>query len=85
MAESGQHQIMRGLKDVYLDTSEASFIDGTIGKLLYRGYSIHDLAEKSSFEEVVYLLLYGKLPNRKELDAFDSQLRAERKEGFLQK
>jgi citrate synthase len=78
MAESGQNQIMRGLKDVYLDTSKASFIDGAIGKLLYRGYSIHDLAEKSSFEEVVYLLLFGKLPNQKELDAFDTQMRADR-------
>ncbi|PKB65625.1 MAG: citrate (Si)-synthase [SAR202 cluster bacterium Io17-Chloro-G3] len=78
MAESGQNQIMRGLKDVYLDTSKASFIDGTIGKLLYRGYSIHDLAEKSTFEEVVYLLLFGKLPNQKELDAIDTQMRADR-------
>ena len=69
---------MRGLKDVYLDTSKASFIDGTIGKLLYRGYSIHDLAEKSTFEEVVYLLLFGKLPNQKELDALDTQMRADR-------
>src|SRR5438309_968854 len=55
--------IARGLKDVVLDTTESSFIDGEIGKLLYRGYSIHDLAEKSNFQEVCYLLLYGALPN----------------------
>ena len=43
-------EIMKGLKDVYLDTTEASFIDGQEGILLYRGYNIHDLAEKSTFE-----------------------------------
>ena len=48
-------EIMKGLKDVYFDTTESSFIDGIEGKLLYRGYNIHDLAEKSTFEEVVYL------------------------------
>ena len=60
-------QIMRGLKDVYLDTTESSFIDGQVGKLLYRGYDIHDLAEKSTFEEVIFLLLYGDLPPRRSL------------------
>ncbi|MBI4282266.1 MAG: citrate (Si)-synthase [Chloroflexi bacterium] len=70
--------LKRGLKGVYIDRTQTSFIDGDIGKLLYRGYSIHDLAEKSTFEETVYLLLYGKLPIQKELDAFDAQLRANR-------
>jgi citrate synthase len=71
-------QIMKGLKDVYLDTTEASFIDGQEGKLLYRGYNIHDLAEKSTFEEVVYLLLYGSLPNAGQLRGFDKTLRSNR-------
>jgi citrate synthase len=71
-------EIKRGLKDVYFDKTEASFIDGSIGKLLYRGYSIHDLAAHSTFEETVYLLLYGKLPTAKELADFDAQLRANR-------
>ncbi|HCP22617.1 MAG TPA: citrate (Si)-synthase, partial [Dehalococcoidia bacterium] len=71
-------EIIKGLKDVYFDTTESSFIDGEVGKLLYRGYNIHELAEESTFEEVVYLLLYGKLPNQKELDDFDAQLRANR-------
>ena len=71
-------EIHRGLKDVYLDTSEASFIDGEVGKLLYRGYDIHDLAEKSTFEEVMHLLLMGKLPNAAELRDFDAQLRLNR-------
>ena len=71
-------ELKRGLKDVYFDTSEASFIDGSTGKLIYRGYNIHDLAEKSTFEETAYLLLYGYLPTRKELDTFDAQLKASR-------
>src|SRR5437870_227267 len=70
--------IARGLKDVVLDTTESSFIDGEIGKLLYRGYSIHDLAEKSNFQEVCYLLLYGALPNADELAAFKKRLRENR-------
>jgi citrate synthase len=70
--------IKRGLKDVYFATSEASFIDGNIGKLLYRGYNIDDMARNATFEETVYLLLYGKLPTAKELSDFDAQLRANR-------
>ena len=72
-------EIVKGLKDVYLDTTESSFIDGQVGKLLYRGYNIHDLAEKSTFEEVVYLLLYGSLPSQKQLADFDVELRASRR------
>ena len=71
-------QIMRGLKDVYLDTTESSFIDGQVGKLLYRGYDIHDLAEKSTFEQVIFLLLYGDLPTQPQLNDFDATLRANR-------
>ena len=72
-------EIMKGLKDVYLDTTESSFIDGQVGKLLYRGYDIHDLAEKSTFEEVIYLLLYGALPTNQQLQEFDNTLRANRR------
>ena len=50
--------------------SKITFIDGEKGILLYRGYPIDQLAEKSSFLEVCYLLWYGKLPNQAELDAF---------------
>ena len=71
-------EIAKGLKDVYLDKTKASFIDGQEGKLLYRGYNIHDLAEKSTFEEVVYLLLYGSLPNKKQLADLDAELKANR-------
>ena len=71
-------QIHRGLKGVYFDRSASSSIDGRGGKLYYRGYSIHDLAEHSSFEETAYLLLKGDLPNREQLDEFDAQLKAAR-------
>ena len=47
-------------------------------KLLYRGYNIHDLAEKSTFEETVYLLLYGQLPTRSQLTELETQLRTSR-------
>ena len=71
-------EIKRGLMGVYFDTTEASFVDGQAGKLLYRGYDIHDLAEKSTFEEVIHLLLHGNLPSRRQLDEFDATLRANR-------
>lgn len=71
-------EIHRGLKGVYFDTSKASFIDGSVGKLLYRGYNIHDLAEQSTFEEVTYLLLYGHLPTERQLEDLDSSLRTNR-------
>ena len=51
--------------------SEITFIDGDLGVLLHRGYSIEDLAAQASFLEVCYLLLYGRLPNRDELEEFD--------------
>ena len=70
--------IKRGLRDVYFDKSEACFIDGQIGKLLYRGYDIHDLAERSTFEEVIYLLINGDLPTKAQLDEFDATLRSNR-------
>ena len=54
----------------------------TVGKegagLTYRGYDIYDLSNNASFEEVAYLLLYGKLPNRAELDAYIARLKTMR-------
>ena len=60
--EEKKERIYRGLKGVYFDRSPATFIDGNAGELRYYGYSIHDLAEHSSFEETAYLLLHGELP-----------------------
>ncbi|CAI8037690.1 Citrate synthase [Geodia barretti] len=78
MATEQKVQIHRGLRDVLIDRTRSSFIDGDVGKLLYRGYNIDDLATKSTFEETIYLLLYSELPNREQLDAFDAELRANR-------
>lgn len=71
-------KIHRGLMGVYFDRSPVCFIDGEAGELRYRGYSIHDLATRSSFEETAYLLLHGELPGQAELATFDADLRAAR-------
>ncbi|MGD8522312.1 MAG: citrate/2-methylcitrate synthase [Desulfobacterales bacterium] len=67
-----------GLRGFKVASSRISDVDGDIGKIIYRGYLIQDLADKTSFEEVVYLLLYEKLPGKEELMAFEKQLAAER-------
>ncbi len=64
-----------GLRDVVIGPSDICDVQPS-GELYYRGYSIHDLADHSTFEEVVYLLWYGSLPSRKELENFQQQLRA---------
>jgi citrate synthase len=71
-------KINRGLKGVYFDRSPCTFIDGKAGDLRYRGYSIHDLAEHSTFEETAALLLYGELPTKTTLATFTDQLKAAR-------
>jgi citrate synthase len=71
-------KINRGLKGVYFERSGVSDIDGSAGTLCYAGYSIHDLATKSTFEEVAYLLIHGELPNAEELAVFDAALKAAR-------
>src|SRR6266481_4556321 len=54
--------------------SKITFIDGDLGMLLYRGYPVEQLAEKSSFLETANLLIYGSLPSKKELDAFQNSI-----------
>lgn len=71
-------EIHRGLSGVYFDRSDVCFIDGRAGELRYRGYSIHELAQESTFEETAYLLLYGDLPTSEELGRFESELKAAR-------
>ncbi|MCY0877879.1 MAG: citrate synthase [Firmicutes bacterium] len=63
-----------GLEDVVASTSDICFIDGREGRLVYRGYNVADLAESTSFEEVIYLLWNGDLPNRSQLDALRQEL-----------
>ncbi|NIM05329.1 MAG: citrate synthase [Armatimonadetes bacterium] len=58
------------MRDVVAFDSQISFVDGEKGQLLYRGYNVVELAEKSSFGEVAYLLWYGRLPGKVEFDAF---------------
>lgn len=71
-------KINRGLKGIYFERSGVSHIDGSKGELSYRGYSIHDLATQSTFEEVCYLLIYGELPTPQELATFDQALKEAR-------
>ena len=75
---SEKNDIHRGLQGIFFDRSDVTFIDGKKGVLLYRGYSIDDLAAESTFEEICYLLIEGKLPNQNELDAYRSLLAAKR-------
>src|ERR1700688_2001428 len=65
-----------GLEGVVAVQSEICFIDGTAGRLVYRGYEIADLVEHSTFEEVAFLLWDGKLPNRSELADLKKDLAA---------
>ena len=78
MAGDQKVQLNRGLRGIYIDRTRASFIDGRAGELSYRGYDIHDLAENSTFEEVVYLLLYGDLPTAVQLEQLDIELKSQR-------
>ena len=71
-------EIHRGLVGVYFDRSKTTRIDGKQGILEYRGYDIHDLAEKSTFEETSYLLLYGELRTKTQLSEFNKTLKSSR-------
>ncbi|ACV46968.1 MULTISPECIES: citrate synthase [Halomicrobium] len=70
--------LKQGLEGVLVTESELSKIDGDAGKLVYRGYTIEDLATGASFEEVLYLLWHGHLPNAAELDEFTDAMVEER-------
>jgi citrate synthase len=69
----------KGLEGVVAAVSGICFIDGDRGVLAYRGIDIHELADKSTFEETCYLLWFGKLPSRAELNEFKRTLAEERK------
>jgi len=71
-------KINRGLKGIYFERSAVSHIDGAKGELSYRGYSIDDLAQHATFEEVAFLLIHGELPTAAELAGFDSALKQAR-------
>src|SRR5690349_3819332 len=69
----------KGLEGIVAASSSICYIDGDAGILAYRGIDIHELAQHSTFEETCYLLWYGKLPTRSELQKLNQQLASERK------
>ena len=71
-------ELRKGLEGVMVAESALSYIDGDEGKLVYRGYRIEDLARDASFEEVIYLLWNGQLPDEAELAAFEREMSEER-------
>lgn len=73
--ESGVITIDPGFKNTGSTKSAITFLDGEKGILRYRGYSIEELAEKSSFVEVSYLLIYGELPSKEELTKFENSIK----------
>ncbi|PZR22911.1 MAG: citrate (Si)-synthase [Flavobacterium psychrophilum] len=72
---TGAITIDPGYKNSGSCKSEITFLDGEEGILRYRGYSIEDLAEKSNFLEVSYLLIFGELPTATELSKFETNIR----------
>ncbi len=60
-------KIDKGLDDVYVKETSICLVDGVRGRLVYRGWDIRDLAEHSSFEETVYILIHGRLPTKEQL------------------
>lgn len=68
-----------GLEGIPATQSSISFVDGQRGILEYRGISIEELAERSSFIETAYLLIWGELPNKDELEAFEYEIRHHRR------
>ena len=73
--QTGYITIDPGYKNTGATKSAITFLDGEEGVLNYRGYSIEDLAEKSSFLEVAYLLIYGELPTEKQFAEFEHEIR----------
>ena len=74
-ASTGYITIDPGYKNTGATTSAITFLDGEKGILRYRGYPIEQLAEKASFTEVAYLLIYGELPNSIEFQLFERSIK----------
>ena len=72
--DSGLITLDRGFKNTGSCESGITFLNGEEGILRYRGYSIEELAEKSTFLEVAYLLIYSELPTKDELNAFTKDI-----------
>jgi citrate synthase len=74
-SSSGLVTLDSGFKNTGSTKSSITFLDGEKGILKYRGYAIEELAEKATFMEVAFLLIYGHLPSTKELDAFSNSIK----------
>ena len=77
-SSTNEATVHRGLEGVIVAETTISSVDGTAGRLAYRGYSIDDLAAHATFEEVLYLLWYGTLPTRAQLDDLRGKLATHR-------
>ena len=75
LSTTGMVTLDNGFVNTASCSSAVTYIDGDAGILRYRGYPIDQLAEKSTFIEVSYLLIYGELPSAEELNSFDQRLR----------
>ena len=75
MEKTGAITLDLGYKNTGATKSAITFLDGDKGILRYRGYSIEELAEKSTFLEVAHLLIFGELPNKKQLDQFSHDIK----------
>ncbi len=75
LQQTGQVTLDPGFVNTASCASKITYIDGDAGILRYRGYPIEQLAERSSFLEVAYLLIHGELPTRDQLDAFTNEIR----------
>ena len=67
-------ELKRGLEGVVVTESGLSDIDGDAGRLIYRGYTIEELARQASYEETLYLLWHGELPNSEQLESFAAEM-----------
>ncbi|MEY3404803.1 MAG: hypothetical protein RL161_233 [Bacteroidota bacterium] len=75
LEKTGAITLDPGYKNTGATKSAITFLDGDQGILRYRGYAIEELAEKSTFIEVAYLLIFGNLPNKQELDTFTEEIK----------
>ena len=75
LEKTGAITLDPGYKNTGATKSAITFLDGDKGILRYRGYGIEELAEKSTFIEVAYLLIFGELPNKQELETFTTEIK----------
>jgi citrate synthase len=76
--EGNGSSVNSGLEGIVAAATKTSLVDGKNGRLVYRGYDIDDLAEHSTYEEVCYLVWYGRLPDRRELSELEHSMAVQR-------